>query len=213
MKALVAILLIGWLTQSGHLDVGALRILIDRPWLLAMALGLFAGGLVVASLRFQVLLGLADVVVPLSTLLRLQMTAFFFNVVIPGNIGGDVVKALYVARDAPKEKRTTILLVTFVERLLGVVALVLMGTLIALVRPSIWSDPLLRPLAAVVAALGGATLLGGALALVVVRKAGARLNRYTSGPSKISKLLNQLVASMRLVSAGRAASRSRSGSR
>ena len=135
MKALVALLLIGWLTRSGHLDVGALRILIDWPWLLAMALGLFAGGLVVASLRFRVLLGLADVVVPLSTLFRLQMTAFFFNVVIPGNIGGDVVKALYVARDAAKEKRTTILLVTFVERLLGVVGLVLVGTLSRLFVP------------------------------------------------------------------------------
>ncbi|OJY26396.1 MAG: hypothetical protein BGO98_39280 [Myxococcales bacterium 68-20] len=201
-KALVAILLIGWLTGSGHLDVGALRILIERPSLLALDLALFATGMVVATLRYQVLLGLAGVVVPFSTLLRLQMTASFFNVVIPGNIGGDVVKALYVARDAPKEKRTTILLVAFVDRLLGVVALVMLGMIIALVRPSVWADPLLRPLAAVVAALGGATLLGGAFALFVVRKAGARLERYTSGPSKISKLLNQLVASMRLVSAG-----------
>ena len=201
-KALVAILLIGWLTGSGHLDVGALRILIERPSLLALDLALFATGMVVATLRYQVLLGLAGVVVPFSTLLRLQMTASFFNVVIPGNIGGDVVKALYVARDAPKEKRTTILLVAFVDRLLGVVALVMLGMIIALVRPSVWADPLLRPLAAVVAALGGATLLGGAFALFVVRKAGARLERYTSGPSKISKLLIQLVASMRLVSAG-----------
>jgi len=202
VKAVVAVLLIGWLVQSGHLELGALVIFVDRPWLLAMNLGLFAIGAVVATLRFRVLLGLASVEVPLATLFRLQMTAFFFNVVIPGNIGGDVVKALYVARDAPKEKRTTILLVVFVERLLGVSALVIMGAAVTLLRPSIWSDPMLRPLATVVAAIGGATLVGGALALVIVRKAGARLERYTSGPSKISKLLNQLVASMRLLSAG-----------
>jgi len=201
-KAAVAVLLVGWLVKSGHLEMGALGIFLDRPWLLAMDIGLFAAGALIATARFGVLLGLADVEVPLSTLFRLQMTAFFFNVVIPGNIGGDVVKALYIARDAPKEKRTTILLVAFVERLLGVSALVILGALITLVRPALWSDPLLRPLAAVVAAVGGATLLGGALALVVVRRAGARLDRYTSGPSKISKLLNQLVASMRLLSAG-----------
>ncbi|MBX3204156.1 MAG: flippase-like domain-containing protein [Labilithrix sp.] len=201
-KALVAALLIGWLVRSGNLDAGALRILIDRPSLLAMDLGLFAVGAVVATLRFRVLLGLADVTVPVFTVLRLQMTAFFFNVVIPGNVGGDVVKALYVARDAPKEKRTTILLVAFVERLLGLTALVLMGTLVTVVRPGIWSDPLLRPLASVVAALGAATLIGGAIALVIVQKAGDRLDAYTSGPSKLSKLLNQLVASMRLLSAG-----------
>lgn len=201
-KACGAALLIGWLVRSGNLDLRALRVLFDRPSLLAMDLGLFALGATVATLRFRVLLGIADVAVPFFTVLRLQMTAFFFNTVIPGSVGGDLVKALYVARDAPKEKRTTILLIAFVERLLGLVALVLMGTLVTLARPGIWADPLLRPLATVVAALGGATLFGGALALLVVRKAGARLDAYTSGPSKISKLLNQLVASMRLLSAG-----------
>ena len=201
-KAVVAVLLIGWLVHSGHLELGALTILVERPWLLAMNFGLFAIGALIATLRFRVLLGLAAVEAPLSTLFRLQMTAFFFNVVIPGNIGGDVVKGLYVARDAPKEKRTTILLVVFVERLLGVSALVMMGAIITLLRPSLWADPLLRPLATIVAAIGGATLAGGVLGLVIVRKAGARLEKYTSGPSKLSKLLNQLVASMRLLSAG-----------
>ncbi|HVH47774.1 MAG TPA: lysylphosphatidylglycerol synthase transmembrane domain-containing protein [Labilithrix sp.] len=201
-KAAFAVLLIVWLVRSGHLDMGALRILIERPWLLAMNLGLFTIGACVTTLRFSVLLGLADVHVPLRSLFRLQMTAYFFNVVIPGNIGGDVVKALYVARDEPKEKRTTILLVAFVERLLGVAALVLLATFITLARPAIWSDPLLRPLATAVVAIGGATLIGGTLALVIVRKAGAKLDQFTSGPSKLSKLLNQLVASMRLLSAG-----------
>lgn len=201
-KAGVAVLLIAWLVRGGHLDMGALGIFIERPWLLAMNLGLFTVGAVIATLRFRVLLGIAGVHVRFGTVLRLQMTAFFFNVVIPGNIGGDVVKALYVARDAPREKRTTILLVAFVERLLGLSALVILGALVTLVRPSVWSDPLLRPLATIVAAIGGSTLVGGFLALVLVRKAGARLDRYTSGPSKLSKLLNQLVASMRLVSSG-----------
>lgn len=180
----------------------ALSILIERPWLLAMDLGLFAMGAVVATTRFRVLLGIARVEVPWFTLFRLQMTAFFFNVVIPGNVGGDVVKALMVARDAPKEKRTTILLVAFVERLLGLAALVIIGGAITVLHPALWSDPLLRPLATAVTAIGAATIFGGALALVIVRRAGARLDRYTSGPSKLSRLLNQLVASMRLLSKG-----------
>jgi uncharacterized protein (TIRG00374 family) len=202
LKALVAALLIGWLVRGGNLDVKALGILLERPALFAADLGLFAFGAGIAVLRFRVLLGLADVRVKLRTLFSLQMTAFFFNVVIPGNIGGDVVKALYVARDAVPEKRTTILLLAFVERLLGVSALVLVGTVIAVARgPVLWSDPLLRPLAITVILLGAATLVGGALALVVVRRAGARLDRYTTGPSKISKLLNRLVTSMRILAA------------
>lgn len=202
VKAVVAIGLIVWLVESGHLELSALRIYVDRPLLLALQLGLFFAGAIVATLRFSVLLGLAGVRVPFAALFRLQMTALFFNVVIPGNIGGDVVKALYVARDEPKEKRTTIVLVAFVERLIGVSALVILGAAVTLARPSLWSDPLLRPLATAITAIGAATLVGGAVALVVVRKAGSHLKRLTSGPSKISKLLRQLVLSMQLVSAG-----------
>jgi uncharacterized protein (TIRG00374 family) len=144
--------------------------------------------------------------VPLATLFMLQLTAFFFNVVIPGNIGGDLVKAFYVARDQPNERRTTILLLAFVERLLGVSALVLVGMLVAVLRgPTLWHDALLRPLATVVVGLGAAVLVGGGLGLIVVRRVGDKLARLVSGPSRLAKLLSQVVASMRLLSAGPAA--------
>jgi glycosyltransferase 2 family protein len=200
-KVLLAALLIAWLVRGGHLDVGALRILIDRPLLLAADLGLFVVGAFLATFRFRVLLDLVGVRVRLVTLLKLQMTAFFFNVVIPGNIGGDVVKALYVARDAPKEKRTTILLLAFVDRLMGVTGLVLMGALATLPQgPRLWADPLFRPLVAAIVGIGIATLVGGTLALVIVQRAGARLDSYTQGTTKISKLLNQLVTAARILS-------------
>lgn len=198
-KALVAAALIAWLVRSGHLDVGALAIVIEEPLLLAMTLGVFLLGACVGTLRFSVLLGLANVTAPLLTLFKLQLVGLFFNVVIPGNIGGDVVKALYVARDVERAKRTTIVLLAFVERLLGVAALVLVASLVTIFRPSIWSDPLLRPLAGAVAALGAATLVSGAAAIAIVQRAGPRLDAYTSGPSKIAKLLNRLVASLRLL--------------
>lgn len=200
-KLVLAAALIGWLIRSGNLEFGTLRVLIDRPILLVLDLGLFLLGVCSTSLRFRVLLGLADVAPPISTILRLQMTAYFFNTVIPGSIGGDVVKALYVARDAPASKRTTILLLVFIERLLGVCALLIMAAIIVLIRlPVLLADPLLRPLAITVLILGASVLVGGTLAILIVQKLGDRLDRFTSGPSKIAKLLNQLVASFLLVS-------------
>jgi hypothetical protein len=194
--------LVGWLVLSGRLDFGALKVLYQQPSLLAFDLGLFMLGACIGSFRYQTLLRIADVHVSLGKLFQLQMTAFFFNVVIPGNIGGDVVKALYVARDAPTEKRTTILLLAFVERLLGLAALILVGGFIVIVQPSVLSHPLLRPWAMIVLALAAAMIVGGLLALYLVRALGARLDEYTSGPSKIAKLLNQLVASLRIISQG-----------
>lgn len=200
-KVVVAAVLIGWLVRSGNLDVGALRIVVDRPLLLVLDLGLFSYGVVVGSFRFRALLRTVAIEVPLLLLVRLQLTALFFNVVIPGNIGGDVLKAIYVARDAPAEKKTSIFLLVFVERLLGVSALILMGALTAAVRlPFLWERPLLRPLALTVIALGAAVLVGGVLSLVLVRVAGPRLDHYTTGSSKLAKLLNQLVAALRLLS-------------
>jgi uncharacterized protein (TIRG00374 family) len=201
-KALLAILLVGWLVRGGNLDLKALRIFFDRPVLLAMDLGLFAIGAVVATVRFSVLLRLANVEARIATLFRLQMTAFFFNVVIPGNVGGDVVKALYVARGAAREARTTILLVAFVERLLGLASLVILGGALTLALPGVWTNADLKPLAGAVATLGGLTLFGGAFALWLVRHSGERLEALTQGSSKIARLLASLIRSARLMASG-----------
>jgi uncharacterized protein (TIRG00374 family) len=202
LKLVLAGGLIAWLVLSGQLDFSKLDVFWREPSLLVLNLGLFFLGACIGSWRYQALLRIANVQVKFRTLFTLQMTAFFFNVVIPGNIGGDVVKALYVARDQAAEKRTTILVLTFVERLLGVVALILVGALVMIVRPSVWSDPILRPMGGTVVALAAALIVGGIAALALVRVLGARLDNYTTGPSRISKLLNQLVASLRLVSEG-----------
>jgi uncharacterized protein (TIRG00374 family) len=194
--------LVAWLVLSGQLDFKALLVFYDVPFLLAFDLGLFFLGCCIGTFRFQTLLKIADVRVSFGKMFMLQMTAFFFNVVIPGNIGGDVVKALYVARDAGPEKRTTILLLAFVERILGLSSLILVGGVVCAVQPSVWSHPLLRPMATVVAGLAAVMIAGGVVALVLVRTLGSRLDLYTSGPSKLSKLLNQLVASLRIVSQG-----------
>jgi hypothetical protein len=202
-KAVVATVLITWLVRGGSLEMGKLAILIERPSLLAFDLAVFAAQVVLGTLRYGALLTLAGVTAPFARLLQLQLTAVFFNAVVPGNIGGDVIKALYVARGAPASRRTTILLIVFVERLLGLAGLVVLAALVAGVNgPRLLESPLLRPLASVVLLLG-AGLVGGAVAFVLVmRRAGARLDAWTSGPSKVAKLLNQLVAAMRLLTSG-----------
>lgn len=203
VKIGVAALLIGWLIRSGSLDMGALKVLVQKPWLLAMDLGVFVAAAVCATLRWRALLTLANVHQPFLRLLSLQLTATFFNVVIPGNVGGDVVKALYVARDADPRSRTTILLIVFIERLLGLGGLVTTAFLVTLLRgPTLWNDPLLRPMASMVALVGLATVIGPMIFLTVIRRAGDRIETYTSGTSKLAKLLNQLVAAFRLLAAG-----------
>jgi uncharacterized protein (TIRG00374 family) len=201
VKVVVAATLLTWLIRSGSLDMSALGILFQRPSLLALNIAVFAAGLVLGTLRWGALLRLAGVIVPFRRLLQLHYSALFFNVVIPGNVGGDVIKALYVARDAPPEKRPVILLIVFIDRLMGLAGLVTLATLITVIRgPILWNNPVLRPMAGLVALLGVGVLVGPAILVLVMRRAGNRIATWTSGTSRISKLLAQLVASMRLLS-------------
>lgn len=201
-KVALAVALIGWLVRGGALDFGKLRVLVDRPALLAATIGAFAFGIVMNGIRWGILLRLAGVSPSFGRIMQLQLTAVFFNVVVPGNVGGDVLKALYVARDAAPEKRTGIFLTVFADRLLGLGGLAVMAMVITIARgPVLWNDPLLRPMAAMVALLGAATVLGPAVLVLVMKTHGERVEKVLGGTSKIAKLLGQLVAALRLLSA------------
>lgn len=202
LKVAVAVGLLTWLARSGNLDFGALRQMLRSPTLVAMDLGVFVFATLCGTLRWRALLAMVDVRPRFGRLLQLQLSALFFNVVIPGNVGGDVVKALYVARDARPEARPTILLIVFLERLLGLIGLVVLGSVVVLARGgAIWSQPLFRPLAASVLVLGAGTGLGLAGFLLLMNKAGARIAGWTSGTTRFGKIFAQLVAALRLVSA------------
>lgn len=202
-KIVVATVLIGWLIRSGALDFTALRMFVDRPVLLLANITMFALSVVFGTLRWTTLLRLADVKIPFGRALQLQLTALFFNVVIPGNVGGDVVKAVYAAREAAPAKRSTVFLIVFVERLLGLGGLVLVAGVMTILRGNaLWQTPRLRELAMGVGLLALVTLIGPAIAVLLVRRSGDRLEQWTGGTTKIAKLLTQLVAAARLVSAG-----------
>jgi uncharacterized protein (TIRG00374 family) len=62
---------------------------------------------------------------------RLTFLGFFFNIVIPGLTGGDVIKAVLVAREHPERKAGAIVSVA-VDRLIGVFILATLGAAVIL---------------------------------------------------------------------------------
>jgi glycosyltransferase 2 family protein len=200
-KVVLAALLITFLLRSGSLDFNQLKVFGRRPLLMLANVGLSALGILVGALRWSLLLRLANVRIPLRRAIQLQMTALFFNTAIPGGVGGDLVKSGYAAREAEPGKRAIVFLVVLVERMLGLAGLVIVAGIVILLRgPVLWNDPQLRPVALTVAALAGLTVAGPLAFVVVLHTSGARLERWTSGPSRIAKLASRLVAAARLVS-------------
>ena len=184
-KLVLAAVLITWLIRSGSLDFKALDVFVDRPLLVLSSIGLTLLGVVTGALRWSVLLRLANVRIPFLRAMQLQATAIFFNVAIPGNVGGDLVKSGYAAREAKPAMRPTVFVIVFVERILGLGGLVLVAGIVILLRgPSLLANPQLRELAIAVAALATATVLGPGILVLLVRTSGDRLERWTSGPGK-----------------------------
>lgn len=202
LKIVVATVALTWLSRSKSLDFGTLKVLVERPLLLAVDLTIWAfAGVLMSSVRWRLLLTLADAHPPFVRLLRYQLIALFFNVVVPGNIGGDVLKAYYVARAEAPEKKPTILLLVLVDRLVGLAGLIGVATVaVALHGDVLARDARTKPLVFTVLLLALGAFGGPVVLSLLMRLAGKPLERLTAGPGKISQLLAQLMKSVRLVS-------------
>jgi glycosyltransferase 2 family protein len=202
-KVAVAGLLVGWLLRSGALDLAALGLLFERPALLAGTLGVFSLAVGIGALRWRLLLELADVRLSVGRALQLQLTGFFFNVVIPGNIGGEIVKSVYAARQATPDKRPTVFLIAFVDRLLGIAGLIAVALVMTLLRGrAAWDAPQLRELSGVVVVLAALTFGVPLVLLVIIRRSGDRLAGWPGGTTRLARVLGQLAGAVRLVAAG-----------
>jgi uncharacterized membrane protein YbhN (UPF0104 family) len=95
-------------------------------WLLA-ALGLYAINIAASLWRWHLLLEAQAVDVPVGTLLSSYLVALFFNNFLPSNIGGDFFRITDTAKIAKSKTLATTVVLT--DRVLGVIALVLVAAI------------------------------------------------------------------------------------
>lgn len=84
-----------------------------------------------AAVRWWWLLRINDLRVRPLEALRLSWIGIFFNNVVPGQTGGDLVKAIYVVRRCPEQRAEAIVSV-LVDRILGLASLALLGAVVVL---------------------------------------------------------------------------------
>jgi uncharacterized membrane protein YbhN (UPF0104 family) len=88
---------------------------------------------VLTAIRWQRLVRALDLALPFGPAVRLTWIGLFFNIAIPGATGGDVVKAYYTARVLGAPTRAVVSV--FVDRVLGLFALVLLAGGAVLLAP------------------------------------------------------------------------------
>lgn len=99
----------------------------DWAWLM---LGIAAYGVVecLALVRWQFLMWAQGVYIPWRRMGALLMIGIFFNVLMPGGVGGDVVKIFFLLKETPKKAQA--LLAVLFDRVVGLVGLMLISAVI-----------------------------------------------------------------------------------
>jgi glycosyltransferase 2 family protein len=122
-KSLVSIILIYWLLRNTNLGEIVTAMRSATVSLVILAAMLHIVGHTISAVRWRTLLRAQGVRVSLSYLVKSHIVGLFFNNFLPSTIGGDSVRA-YDSWRAGRNKANAVAVV-FVDRFLGVLALVL----------------------------------------------------------------------------------------
>jgi len=129
-KILLAVGLIAWLVSQHLLGQNEIpfaklgRLASTWPWFLAAQVP-YGIVLVLGAQRWRILLRRQGIEYGLRDTHSLTLIGMFFNQVMLGSTGGDVVKAYYVASESPG-RRTAAVFTVFIDRALGLVVLVVL---------------------------------------------------------------------------------------
>jgi len=106
-------------------------------WLI-VGVGVFFGCTVLATVRWKILLAVQDIHMTWLRTWQLFMIGMFFNLFMLGSTGGDVVKMFLTMREAPNNRGAALLSV-FMDRVIGMMALILISLSFLYVRYDVLS--------------------------------------------------------------------------
>ncbi len=136
-KLVVVAGLLCWLISSGRLDFSKFSLFFEHQELFICNAVVWAiCGLILSGLRWRSLLTSLGVVVPLKRVFMLQAIGLFFNTAVPGAVGGDVVKALYLLKDNPQSSKTPLITSLLLDRFFGLFGLFIMAVFAMALHPA-----------------------------------------------------------------------------
>ena len=164
---------------TGKMDLARIgRSLAQWPLMLCI-LGLGYAQLAVVAFRWNFLLRTQALGLPFSRAWSLTMIGILFNAVIPGGIGGDLVKGYYLSRANPGRK-THAAMTLVMDRATGLAGLFLVGGIMVLVN---WHEAA-RSAATRSLAIGVmAGAVAGIAGIYAAVRAGGRVSQWSFLPA------------------------------
>ncbi len=98
---------------------------------LLLGLGLYVGAIFANILKWQILLRAQGIIVPLAAVTKYTFVGFFFNNILPANMGGDVMRGFGLARYTDRRAEAAVSVI--VDRIMGLLAFMFTAVVTALV--------------------------------------------------------------------------------
>jgi uncharacterized protein (TIRG00374 family) len=114
--------LIYWLIRTEKITAAPFILMLKTPWLIPFAFGTVFLLILINNYRWQLLLEGQSIPTHVKQTLPLTFIGLFFNLAMPGSVGGDVMKAYFIAKEQPGTKlraATTVLM----DRIVGLYAM------------------------------------------------------------------------------------------
>lgn len=144
IKILVSVVLLALLLHNIGAKGTLFRLLEANLWYIPIGVGLYLFAQVISSYRWQFLSAALGFKLALREYYDYYLIGMFFNLFLPGAIGGDMLRMFYLAKSANRKKREA-LLTLLAERGVGLVALLLLISVVC-ITPALAGTDLTIPL-------------------------------------------------------------------
>jgi uncharacterized protein (TIRG00374 family) len=124
LKISLAVGIIAWMIHSGAIDLKVFHSFFSVQNLVTSFFGVVVA-FVMSTVRWKLLLKVHDIKISFQNCWQLNLIGLFFNYVVPGGVGGDVIKGFYIVKENPG-KRMGAGMSVLMDRVLGLYALVIL---------------------------------------------------------------------------------------
>ena len=164
---------------------------------IGLAFGLFFSGVCFTFFRWQLLVRALDFSFSTSKAFSLGFLGYLFNFVAPGGVGGDLFKAVFIAREYHGRRAQAVATVV-IDRIVGLYGLFVVASGAVLIN-GLWKSP-----SASVRGVAYGTLLGtligaiGILMLLIPGSTNGRFSEFLGNLPRIGSVFRQLIGAVRM---------------
>jgi glycosyltransferase 2 family protein len=178
LKVLLGAGIFAWMASSGKLNLAQVaRSLSQWPLMLAIA-ALGYAQIAITTWRWKLLLEAQEIRLNFRAAWGLVMIGMLFNVVIPGAVGGDLIKGYYITR-ATSGKKSHAATSILMDRVVGLIGLLFLGAVMVIVG---LKETMRSPATRSLGMLSVVGFVSGMAVLYIALLAGSRLSRWSFLP-------------------------------